>query len=188
MVGQKSVGEIDFYKHMLTIKTKKFILRPYQKGDEEAIVKHANDKIIGKNTLTMPYPYTLKDAKEWIEENLKEYKDKKSENRVFAIEIDGELCGTVGLSKIVREHKAELGYWIGRKYWGRGIMTEAVKAVSSYAFHDLKVKRIYAHVFLFNEPSKRVLEKAGYVLEGISRKEAKKGSRYIDVYLLAKVK
>ena len=175
-------------KHMAIIKSKKFILRPYRKGDEEALVKHANDKTIARNTLVMPHPYTMKDAKEWIKKNLEEYNKKNSANHVFAIEIDREICGAVGLSKIKKEHKAEIGYWLGRKYWGQGIMTEAVKLAVIYAFQKLKLRRIYAHVFLFNPASKRVLEKAGFVLEGVSKKEAKKKDKYIDVYLLAKVK
>lgn len=172
---------------MSVIKSKKFILRPYKKGDEMSIIKYAHDKIIAKNTLTMPYPYTSRDAKDWVKRNLAWNKNKDSRDFVLAIEIDGEVCGAVGLSKIEKGHKAELGYWLGRKYWGQGIMTEAVKLMTKHAFCDLKLRRIYAHVFLFNEPSKRVLEKAGYKLEGVIKKEAKKGNKLIDCYLMAKV-
>lgn len=172
---------------MTIIKSKKFILRPYRKGDEEAVARHAHDKEIAANT-AVPYPYTLKDAKEWVKINLTKYNKPDSDHRVFAIEIDGEACGTVSLCKIVKEHKAELGYWLGRKYWGQGVMIEVVKLITKYGFKELKLRRIYAHVYLFNPASKKVLEKAGYETEGILKKEAKKGGKYIDAYLLAKVK
>lgn len=173
---------------MPIIKSKKFILRPHRKSDEKAVVKCVNDKTIAKNTLTIPYPYALKDAKKWVEKVLIDNKKKNKENIRFVIDIDGQLVGSIGLNHIQKEHKAEIGYWLGRKFWGQGIMTEAIKLVTDYAFYKLKLRRVYGHVFLFNNPSKRVLEKAGYKLEGIVRKEAKKGGKYLDVYLLAKVK
>ena len=172
----------------MIIKSKKFILRPYRKGDEAAIAKHAHDKLIAKNTLVMPHPYTLKDAKEWVEDNLAEYKKKDANNFVLAIEIDGEVCGTVWFSHIVKGHKAELGYWLGRAHWGGGVMTEAVKLATNHAFREFKLKRIHAHVFSFNPASKRVLEKAGFEQEGIMKKEIRKNGKYIDCYLMAKVR
>lgn len=173
---------------MIEIKSKRFILRPLKKGDAESIAKHANNKIVSKNTATIPHPYGLSDAEDWIKEKLIQYKVKNFADVVWAIEIDGEACGAIGLHKIRESHKAEVGYWLGEKYWRQGIMTEAVKLVVKYGFKKFKLKRIWALVFVFNEGSKRVLEKAGFELEGICKKEAKKGNKYIDVYLLAKIK
>lgn len=173
---------------MPIIKSKKFILRPYRKGDEKAVFKHVNDKIISRNTATIPYPYPFKKAEEWVEVNLERNKKGNKENIVWAIEIDGEVSGTIGLHHITKEHKAEVGYWLGRQFWGRGIMTEAVKLVTKFGFEKLKLRRIYGHVYLFNEPSKKVLEKSGYKFEGIIKKESKKGKKYLDAYLLAKVR
>jgi [ribosomal protein S5]-alanine N-acetyltransferase len=173
---------------MPIIRTKRFILRPIKKSDIKLIAKHANDKIVARNTLSIPHPYKLKDAKIWVNKNLDNYKKKEKTDVTFAIEIDGKFAGGVGLHKIAKNHKAEIGYWLGRPYWNRGIMTEAVKVVTKFGFEKLKLRRIYAPVFLFNEPSKKVLEKAGYKLEGIVRKEAKKGDKYIDAYMLAKVR
>ncbi|OGI31196.1 MAG: hypothetical protein A2271_00390 [Candidatus Moranbacteria bacterium RIFOXYA12_FULL_35_19] len=170
------------------MKSKKFILRPFKKGDEELIVRHINDKIIARNTLEIRYPYSLKLAKEWVAKNLEWQKNKDKENLVFVIEIEGEFSGAISLHHIQKEHKAVIGYWLGRKFWGQGIMTEAVKLITKYGFEKLKLHRIYGYVFLFNEPSKKVLEKAGYKLEGILKKEAKKGNKYIDAYLLAKIR
>ena len=173
---------------MIELKSKKFILRPYRKGDEKNIVKYANDKTIAKNTSNMPYPYTEKDAKDWIKKNLVWYGQKNPENFVLAIEINGELVGTIGLHHIQKEHKAELGYWLGKEFRGQGVMTEAVGLMTRYALNDLKLRRVSAYVYAFNEGSKRVLEKCGFILEGIVKKELKKGNKFIDAYLLAKVR
>ncbi|MEF3691894.1 MAG: GNAT family N-acetyltransferase [Candidatus Moraniibacteriota bacterium] len=172
----------------MIIQSKNFILRPVRRGDEVSIVKNINNKKISKNTATIPYPYTMEDAKGWIREKINQYKNKNSSDIVWGIEIDGEICGAIGLHEIVPGHKGELGYWIGEKFWGRGIMTEATKLVCNYGFKKLKLKRIWAKVYVFNTGSKRVLEKSGFALEGICRKEAKKGNKYIDAYLLAKIK
>lgn len=170
---------------MIIIKTEKFNLRLCRKGDEISIAKHVNNKKIARNTLAIPYPYTLKDAESWIGKKIAQYKSKSSEDIVFVIEIGGEACGAIGLHKIKENHKAELGYWLGESHWGKNIMTEATKLVVNFAFKELGLKRVYAYVFLSNEASKRVLEKAGFELEGICKKGAKKGNKYMDEYLLA---
>jgi len=174
-------------KNMVVIKSKKFVLRPYRKGDEKSLTENINNKKIYRNTLHIPYPYTLKDAKEWIRKNLKEAKKKNPTEINFVIDIKGEVAGSVGFSEI-EGHKAEIGYWLTEKYWRRGIMTEAVKLATKFGFEKLKLKRIYASVFPFNKASRRVLEKAGYKFEGILRKEVKKDNKFLDAYLLAKVK
>ena len=145
-----------------------------------------NNKKIYRNALNIPYPYTLKDAKDWITKNLKERRRKKPSMINFAIDINGEVVGGIGLKK-VEGHKAEIGYWLAEKYWGQGIMTQAVKLVTGFGFKKLKLKRIYARAFSFNKASKRVLEKAGYKLEGILRKNTKKDNKFIDDYLFARI-
>ena len=169
------------------IKSKRFILRTFRKGDEESLKENISNKKIARNTLSIPYPYTLKDAKEWIVENLKEEKKKKPTKVNFVIDIRGEVAGSVGFSKI-EGHKAEIGYWLGEKYWGQGIMTEAVKLATKFGFKKLTLKRIYAYVFPWNKASMRVLEKAGYKLEWFLRKHIKKDNKFIDAYLFAKVR
>ena len=172
---------------MIIIKSKKFILRPFKRGDESSLKENINSKKIYQNTLNIPYPYTLKDAKDWIAKNLKEMKKRKPNMINFAIDINGEVVGGIGLNKI-EGHKAEIGYWLAEKYWGQGIMTQAVKLVTEFGFKKLKLKRIYAYVFSWNKASMKVLEKAGYKLEGILRKDVKKNNKFIDTYLFAKVK
>ncbi len=172
---------------MIIIKSKKFILRPFKRGDESSLRENINNKKIYRNTLNIPYPYTLKDAKDWITKNLKEMKRKRPSMINFAIDINGEVAGGIGLEKIEGD-RAKIGYWLAEKYWGQGIMTKAVKLVTEFGFKKLKLKRIYAYVFSWNEASMKVLEKAGYKLEGILRKHIKKSNKFIDTYLFAKVR
>ena len=172
---------------MSVIKSKEFILRPFRRGDEKSLAGNINNKKIYRNTAVIPYPYNLKDAKNWILKNLKESKKKNPKMINFVIDINGEVVGSVGLSDI-KEFKAEIGYWLAEKYWGRGIMTKAVKLVTKFGFDKLKLKRIYAFVFPFNKASMKVLKKAGYKFEGILRKNSKKDGKFLDDYLFSKIK
>ncbi len=171
----------------MIIKAKKFILRPYRSGDEESLRRNINNKKIYRYTSHIPYPYTRKHAQDWIGKNVKRAKKQKPESINFVIDLKGEVAGGIGFSKI-DDHKAEIGYWLGEKYWNQGIMTDAVKLITKFGFENLKLARIFAKVYLPNKASKKVLEKAGFKLEGILRKETKKDDKLIDVYLLAKVR
>jgi len=169
------------------IKTKKFILRPFRKGDEFSLQKNINNKKIVRNLAVVPYPYTVKMAKEWIAKNIKEAKKKKPLMVNFAIDIDDEAAGSIGFHKI-EQHKAEIGYWLAQKYWGNGLMTEAVKQASEFGFKKLKLRRIWAAVFPWNKGSMRILEKNGFKLEGILRKNTLKHGKLIDDYIYGKIK
>ena len=170
---------------MTIIKSKQFILRPCKKGDEKSLAENINNKKIYRNTLAIPYPYTLKDAKEQINKNLKEAKKKNQKKINFVIDINDEAAGSVGFSKI-EGHRAEIGYWLAEKYWGKGIMTEAVKLTTKFGFEKLKLRRISAYVFPFNRASRRVLEKAGFKFERILHKQFKKDNKFLDGYLFVK--
>jgi len=138
-----------------------FTLRPFRKGDEPSLAASINDKKIERYTQNIPYPYTAADARQWVSRNLKLDRDKTSNEKNFVVDIEGRVAGSVGLSGICG-HRAELGYWLGVEYWGQGIVTEAVKMVTRYAFKELGLRRVYAHVVPANKASARVLEKAGY--------------------------
>ena len=170
------------------IKSKKFILRPFKKGDEFSLAKNINNKKVIKNLLVVPSPYKLKDARYWVAKNLGEYKKKEPAMIGFAIDIDGEIVGSVGIHKIAKSHQAEIGYWLAEQHWGNGIMTEAVKLITKFSFNELKLKRVYAYAFSFNKASQKVLAKAGFKFEGILKKNSKKGDKFIDDYLFAKIK
>jgi len=172
---------------MAIIKSKRFTLRSFKKGDEESLMNNINNRIIARNTLRIPYPYKLKDARSWINHNLTLVRKKKKTKVNFAIVMNNEIIGGVGLDKI-QGHSSEIGYWLGEKYWGQGIMTEAVKLVTKYGFEKLGLRRIYAFIFLFNKPSAAVLKKARYEYEGRLRKHTKKGNKLLDDLLFAKVR
>ena len=160
-----------------------FILRKFKKGDEESLVANINNKDIYDRTLRIPYPYTTQDAKDWIAKN--ELEDPTGVG--FVIDIDGKVVGGIGISAI-QDGEGELGYWLGEQYWGQGIMSEAVKQMTEYGFEKLGLQRIYVHVFLFNDASKRVLEKNDYISEGIIKNNTIKDGKQIDEYRFYKLR
>lgn len=169
------------------IKTKDFTLRPFRKGDVKSLQKNINHKEIYRYTLRIPYPYTINDAKGWIALNLKLSKKKKKEEINFAIDINNEVAGGIGLRDI-KAHKAEIGYWLGKKYWNKGIMTKAVRLITDYAFKELRLCRVYAAIAPQNKASARVLIKSGYEIEGLLRKNEIKDGEICDSVMYAKIK
>lgn len=162
------------------------IIREWRRQDEDAIVLHANDKEIWRNlTDRFPFPYSKRDARDWIEFNLR-----SDPPMNFAIDIDGQAVGGigVGIREDVRRKTAEIGYWIGKKYWGQGIVTEALKVFTEYAFKNYDVCRLEASVFEWNPASMRVLEKAGYEREACLKKAAFKDGKTIDLIIYASVR
>jgi ribosomal-protein-alanine N-acetyltransferase len=123
-----------------------------------------NPKIAMNLRDSYPQPYTIHDARHWIEHN-----QKFNPAQNFAIEFEGRLVGAIGAERGKDELRTnmELGFWVGEPYWGKGIATEAVKLYTKYIFEKFDIHRIYAQVFDFNGESMSVLEKAGYIPEAI---------------------
>ncbi len=154
------------------------LLRPWQPGDEASLVQHANNRNVSRNLRdAFPFPYTMKDAEEWIQ-----HVSQINPVVNFAIEAEGAAVGGISLIPRgdVHRHTVGLGYWLGEEFWGRGIMTEAVRAITNYAFQNAEVHRLYACVYAWNPASARVLEKAGYTLEGRMRQHATKDGEKVD--------
>lgn len=170
---------------MNKIKSKKFILREFKKGDENSLQKSINNKKIYNNTSRIPYPYTMEHAKDWVNRNIKAYKKQKSELFNFVIDINGKVVGSVGFSSI-KNKQAELGYWLAEKYWDKGVMTQAVKLAVNFAFKNLGLIKITGRVFIHNPASKRVMEKAGFQFKKIIKNDAKKDGKNIDSWLFIK--
>lgn len=168
--------------------TKKFTLRPFKKTDAKNIAKYINDQTIYNNTLRIPYPYKLKDANEWLARTLPQYRKRKPSKFYLAVEVKNEVVGFIGLMEIQGGHKAELGYWLARKHWKKGIMSEAVKEIVDYGFKKFGLVRIYAYVFPHNKGSQKVLIKNGFRKEGMLRKNIIKDGKYMDDILFAKIK
>ena len=169
------------------LKGRNFRLRPFRQSDCAFLVACLNDKAIHRYTLNIPYPYSLKDAKEWIGRQLPA-SDRQTDQLVWAIEVNSQVAGAIDLRGIALNHKARFGYWLAKEHWGQGIMTEAVGLVSQYASNKLRLRRLDAQVIVGNLASRRVLEKNGFKLEGLMRKQARKNGRLLDAWLLARVK
>lgn len=170
----------------MEIRLSKCAIRQWRSGDEESLVRHANNHKIWRNLRdAFPHPYAMADAKAWIEQAGRE-----SPVLNFAIEMDGEAAGGVGLmlQTDVFRRSAEIGYWLGEEFWGRGIVTEAVSALVEYGFASFDLVRIYAGVFEWNTASMRVLEKAGFQFEGRMRKAVTKDGQIIDDLIYARIR
>jgi RimJ/RimL family protein N-acetyltransferase len=157
--------------------------------DKAAYLEHFRDKEIYDNTLSIPYPYT-EEAAEWWLGHVAEETKKQGRSVNWAIRRpDGYLIGGIGHVglELGKTHRAEIGYWLAKPYWGRGIMTDAVRRVAEFDFHELRLLRLTAHVFHFNAASARVLEKAGFQLEGRLRRHYMKDGRLLDGLLYAKL-
>lgn len=156
-------------------------------SDREAFVAHLNDRHIYERTLRIPHPYTLADADTFVE--IVQSTEASHGHPVhFAIrDKNNRLIGALGFESIRYGHRAEIGYWLGRPYWGQGIMTNVVRAVCVYATTQWKLVRITANVFDFNTASARVLEKNGFQLEGTLRKVHLKDEQFIDAKVYALV-
>jgi [ribosomal protein S5]-alanine N-acetyltransferase len=160
-----------------------FVLRPLVQSDAEALATHANDRDVWINLRDrFPHPYSLSDAEQYIATTAE-----KVLQTSFGIVVEGEAAGTIGLipGTDIERCTAELGYWIGRAFWGRGIMRQAIEAVTSYGFASLGFNRIFAVPMVRNVASARVLEKAGYVREALMRRGAVKEGEIVDLLLYA---
>jgi ribosomal-protein-alanine N-acetyltransferase len=163
-----------------------FIIRGWKKGDEISLQKNANNPKVSACLMDrFPCPYTMEAATYWVN-NLLDQDPLIN----FAITIDDKVIGGIGIEprQDVYRKTAILGYWLSEELWGRGIMPEAVKLVTDYAFSQLGFIRIQASVYSVNPASMRVLEKAGYVKEGIMRNAVIKNNLVMDEHLYAILK
>jgi ribosomal-protein-alanine N-acetyltransferase len=161
-------------------------IRSWREGDEASLASHASNRKIWLNVRDrFPHPYTLADAEQWVSRAVEA--DPETQ---FAVEVDGEAAGGIGLflQEDVSRFTAEIGYWLGEAYWGRGLMTVVVRRFTDYAFATFDLTRIYGNVFDWNAASARVLEKAGYEFEGRHRRAAVKDGRVVDNLLYAVVR
>src|SRR3989338_2682134 len=149
-----------------------FYISDITPSDKPAYIEHLAEKQIYDQTWAIPFPYTEADADWWIDQVAKQTQE-QGQSTAWAIRRrDGYLIGGIGFShfELGKSHMAELGYWLAKPYWNQGIMTEAVRKVCDLGFSQFNLVRITAHVFTFNTGSSRVLEKAGFQLEGVLRK------------------
>ena len=156
-------------------------LREWRAADAESLVRHANDPLVACNLRDrFPHPYTEADAERWLSRTLAAHPVTD-----LAIEVEGAAVGAIGLMPQgdVFRRTAEIGYWLGRAYWGRGLATDALRAATEWAFDCFDLCRLEAGVFDSNPASRRVLEKAGYSCESVRRKAVTKDGRTMDEHV-----
>ena len=163
-------------------------LRTWTLADAPALAKLINNKKVQDNLRDgLPFPYSEEDAKVFLSAVLASDPD---QNLAFAIEADGELIGSISATRCANIHfrTAELGYYLGESYWGKGFATEAVRQICDYIYRNTDIIRIFAEPFAYNTASCRVLEKAGFQLEGLLRSNAVKNGRILDMKMYARIR
>lgn len=167
-----------------TLTTSRLVLRPSRPADAADIARLAGERAIAATTLLIPHPYELHMAVEWIAKVTAGWAEDTS--GVFAITLNttGEVVGSIGFKFELAHKRAELGYWIGVPYWGRGYASEASVAMLTFGFGPpLALERINAHAMASNLASCRVLEKIGMKHEGVLRRHQLKWERWEDLAL-----
>ncbi|WP_343249111.1 GNAT family protein [Diplocloster hominis] len=165
-----------------------FVLREWKIQDVTAVAKYAdNPRIADHLRDAFPNPYTQEDARQYVESCIRAG-DQTQLCR--AIEAAGEAVGSIGifLRDDVYHKSAELGYWLAEPFWGKGIMSRAVLQLCEEAFQRYDIVRIFAEPFAYNQGSKRVLEKAGFTLEGVMRSSVCKHGVIHDSCMYALIK
>lgn len=157
----------------------------YSEKHINGLLEHLNNKNISRWLFLPVDPYKEEDAKKWLQ-FCKDNED-KNENYLYAIEVDDELIGGIGLHKKM-EHCFDVGYWIAEKHWGKGFAAEALKILTDLALNEFKIDRIQAFVFDGNAASEKVLLKCGYEYEGYLKKSHKKKEVFYNSKLFAKIK
>jgi len=163
-----------------TLLGERCLLRDFDPSDAAAIQRHADDEAVWRNLFEgFPRPYTMAHAREWCSGGSRN----PAMGWVWCVDREGEAIGCIGLRPDAGwlRCNAEVGYWIGRAHWGRGIASEALAMVTQWVWFALpELTRLYAPIYTTNEASQRVAERCGYTLEALMRKSAIKAGRVID--------
>jgi RimJ/RimL family protein N-acetyltransferase len=165
-----------------TLRTARLLLNPFAMEDAAAVQKLAGDYEVYRSTLTIPHPYPDGAAEKWIARHLSEF----LEGRHLTLAVrrpDNALVGAIGLALVPEHRHAEMGYWIGRPFWGNGYCTEAAREVLIYGFERLLLNRIYARHLAMNPASGKVMRKIGMTLEGTLRQHYLKEGKIVDVVI-----
>jgi len=163
-----------------------FVLRSWRPGDIDSLLHHANDADVVRGLSSrFPHPYTRRDGERFLAGEIVDLDDP-----VFAIEVDGQACGGIAArpGDYERGQSAELGYWLGKSMWDRGLMTRVVALYAPWAMQRLSLHRLQATVLDFNQASARVLEKNGFIEEGVARCALVKNGEPHDLRVFAKVR
>jgi [ribosomal protein S5]-alanine N-acetyltransferase len=164
-----------------TLETARLLLRPFRLADADRVQRLAGDREVADTLLKVPYPYEDGMAEKWIADQQDWFE--RRQQAVFAVTLksDDTLIGAIGLRLEMNDQRAELGYWIGKPYWNHGYCTEAARAAIQFGFEQLNLNRIFAHHFVRNPASGRVMQKLGMVYEGRLRQHVKKWDAFEDL-------
>ncbi len=162
------------------IRGPQIVLRELVKEDAASIHKYARNRAISRYTF-LPYPYTRRNAEDWVTTSGERNASGVDVNLGIELPEKGEIVGMISLNNIDHFNRhAELGYWLGKPFWGRGYVREGIGLILRHAFRDLRLIRVYARVMHPNTVSARLLEKCGFTYEGTLRKNIKRHGRYLD--------
>ncbi|APJ03114.1 GNAT family N-acetyltransferase [Silvanigrella aquatica] len=165
-------------------------LSEFMEQDQDELVLLLNEKEFSENTGTIPFPYELVHSKNLL---LYAFAEAKKFKKIIHFAIrnqEGKIIGSIGFEKLYKlpTHQAEIGYWLSKKYWGQGIMPKVIQKVCEYGFSELSLARISAMVFIFNIPSCKVLEKSGFIKEGVLRNFFLQNGNIFDGVIYSKIK
>lgn len=161
------------------------MLRAWRPDDLDSLVANASDENVSLGLRDrFPYPYTGNDGRAWLARAVDE------SDRSWAIEINGAAVGGISLhpGTDVHRYSAELGYWLGRRFWGRGIMTAILDVFANHAMSTFRLHRLFATVYANNPASARVLEKVGFEREGVQKSAVVKRGELLDLVVYARVR
>lgn len=165
------------------ISTPRLILRPLALEDAPALQRLLDDPEIVRMTLRMPHPFPLDVAIRIVTDAIDQFAGGRGVTLGLTLKENGELIGVFGLKVERLFNRAELGYWLGSAWWGKGYATEAARALVDWGFQNLSLNRIYALCHSDNRGSVRVLQKIGLKLEGVARQHVKKEEKYSDEFI-----
>jgi ribosomal-protein-alanine N-acetyltransferase len=172
-----------------TLRTERLVLRQFAMADAPELHRLAQSREVARMMLHLPHPYEEGMAQEWIATHRPAYESGERVTWAMTLREEGALVGSITLHLHPLHDNAELGYWIGKPYWGCGYATEAAEEVVRYGFEDLGLHRIHANHFGSNPASGKVMRKVGMRYEGLRPEHYKKWEAYedrVDYGLLAR--
>lgn len=170
-----------YCKNEKSIETDNLLLRLFKESDAEDVCHLCNNYNLYKNTLYLPYPYSIEDALSWIKSHLENFNNNKKFEFAITDKITGNLYGAIALTNNQNVNNGEIAYWVGEKYWGNGYATEAAKSILEFAFIEKQYHKVFARHFSSNPASGKVIQKIGMKKEGVLREHVMKENRYEDL-------
>lgn len=162
------------------LETASLVLRPFAPSDAPAVRQLAGAPEVARTTLNVPHPYPAGVAEDWIGRHPEYFATRQAVVYAVTQRAGGALCGSISLGLARQHDRAEMGYWFGVDFWGRGYATEAARALCDFGFRQLGLNRIYAQHFAANPASGRVMQKIGMAYEGTLRQHHRKNGEYVD--------